>query len=97
MPITVDLEKSPFLREIVEQVRKECTIENIMMVLHARFGRLPNTLNERLLTLAQDQLDRIIIQGATASTFEEVIKVPLLSPDDGAGAAARVGNNRKEG
>lgn len=65
---------------------KDCTIENIMMVLHARFGRLPTALNDRLQTLSQGDLDRIIVQGATAATLEEAVKVPLISRvgEDGA-------------
>jgi hypothetical protein len=27
MPITVDLDKNPFLRGVVEHVRKDCTVE----------------------------------------------------------------------
>lgn len=61
MPITVDLEKNPFLRGMVEHVRKDCTVENITMVLHARFGRLPQALQERLQTLSQGELDRIVV------------------------------------
>lgn len=87
MPITVDLEKNPFLRGMVEHVRKDCTVENITMVLHARFGRLPHALQERLQTLSQGELDRIVVQAATAATLEEAVKVPLISPA-GDGAAA---------
>jgi hypothetical protein len=79
MPITIDLEKNPFLRGMVEHVRKDCTIENIMLVLHARFGRLPNELSYRLQTLSQSELDRIVAQSATSATLEEALKVPLIS------------------
>jgi hypothetical protein len=64
MPITVDLDKNPFLRGVVEHVRKDCTVENIMLVLHARFGRLPNELSDRLQTLSQSELDRMVAQSA---------------------------------
>jgi hypothetical protein len=79
MPITVDLDKNPFLRGVVEHVRKDCTVENIMLVLHARFGRLPNELSDRLQTLSQSELDRMVAQSATSATLEEALKVPLIS------------------
>lgn len=79
MPITIDLEKNPLLKGMVEHVRKECTVENIMMVLHARFVRLPTALHERLQALSQGELDRIVVQAATAPTLEEAVKVPLAS------------------
>lgn len=95
MPITVDLEKNPFLRGMVEHVRKDCTVENIMMVLHARFARLPNALQERLQTLSQDELDRIVVQAATAATLEEAVKVPLISPPATTLPPAGSGDHRK--
>ncbi len=79
MPISVDLEENPFLKGIVEHVRMECTIENIMMVLHARFDRVPITLSERLRSLSQVELDRILVQGATALTLDQAIRIPLTS------------------
>jgi hypothetical protein len=72
----------------------ECTIENILMVLHALFGRLPNALNERLQTLSQNDLDRLVVQGATAATLEEAVKVPLISRLAEDGADKRTGTAR---
>jgi|SRR5882672_5148418 len=96
MPITVDLDKNPFLRGIVEHVRKDCTIENIILVLRARFGRLPNELNDRLQTLSQDELDRIIAQSAIAATLEEALKVPLISRAGRSGSGRAAGASRRD-
>ena len=94
MPITVDLEKSPLLKGMVEHVRKECTVENIMIVLHARFGRPPNT--EAADALA-GRVDKIVVQSATAATFEEAIMVPLISSVGEDGTGARTGNGQRDG
>jgi hypothetical protein len=96
MPITVDLDKNPFLRGIVEHVRKDCTVENIILVLHARFGRLPNELNGRLQMLSQDELDKIIAQSATLATLEEAVKVPLISRIETSSIGRAAGENRRD-
>lgn len=40
MPISVDLEKNPLLRGMVEHVRRDCMVDNIAMVLRGRFGKI---------------------------------------------------------
>jgi hypothetical protein len=95
MPITIDLEKNPFLRGMVEHVRKDCTVENIMLVLHARFGRLPNELSDRLQTLSQSELDRMVAQSATSATLEEALKVPLVSLETSR-SGRTAGDNQRE-
>src|SRR5260370_39071706 len=96
MPITVDLDKNPFVRGIIEHVRQDCTIENIILVLHARFERLPNELNDRLQTLSQDELDRIRAQSASVATLEEAPKVPLISRAGRSGSGRAAGTNRRD-
>jgi hypothetical protein len=78
MPITIDLEKNPLLREMIEQVRRECTIQNIVLVLQARFGNeLPSGLNDELRELWQHELDEMLGRCATATTLEEALLVRL--------------------
>jgi hypothetical protein len=76
MPIPIQLEKNPFLREIVEHVRKDCTIDNIGLVLRSRFGvLLPTDLRDRLLELSQDELDDMLGRSAIAATAEDALAV----------------------
>jgi hypothetical protein len=65
MPVAVDLERSPFLREMFEQVcervRKKCSIENIMIVLQARFGdNVPEDVMDKLQNLSHEELKDVI-------------------------------------
>jgi hypothetical protein len=53
-------------------------IENIGIVLHARFGvSLPEDLNERLQELSQDELDEMLSRSAIAATAAEALMVRL--------------------
>jgi hypothetical protein len=80
MPITIDLDKNPFLRGMVEHVRKDCTIENISLVLRARFGRaLPDELKDRLRQCPHEELDELLCRCAVAPTLEEALMVRLSS------------------
>ncbi|UPJ52622.1 hypothetical protein IVB30_15530 [Bradyrhizobium sp. 200] len=80
MPITIDLDKNPFLRGMVEHVRKDCTIENIGLVLRARFGRaLPDELKDRLRQCPHEELDELLCRCAVAPTLEETLMVRLSS------------------
>ncbi len=95
MPITIELEKNPFLREIVEHVRKVCSIENIAIVLRARFGvSLPEDLSERLQELPQQELDEMMGRSATAATADEVLMVRLKHIDFRIGSRAKKGSAR---
>ena len=92
MPISVDLEKNPLLRGMVEHVRRDCTIDNISMVLRARFGKaLPSESADRLRDCPQDDLDELLRRSAAAPTLEEALMVRL----DSAGAVMAVGRSSK--
>lgn len=89
MPITIDLEKNPFLRGMVEHVRKECSIDNIVLVLRARFGKaLPNDLTDWLQNCPREELDELICRCAVATTLEEALMVRLSSAITGMIAGA---------
>lgn len=80
MPITIDLEKNPFLRGMVEHVRKDCTVDNIVLVLRARFGKaLPSETADRLRKCPQEELDELLCRSAVATTLEEALRVRLDS------------------
>ena len=74
MPITVDLGKSPFLRKLFEQACGRIRIENIIILLQARFGEaVPSDMEERLGKLPQEKLDGMIGRFAVAASIEGVM------------------------
>jgi len=80
MPISIDLEKNPFLRGMVEHVRRDCTVYNIVSVLRARFGKaLPSEAADRLRNCPQHELDELLCRSAVATTFEDALRVRLDS------------------
>jgi len=80
---------------VVEHVRRDCTVDNIVTVLRARFGRLPNELNDRLQTLSQGELDRVMVQSATSATLEEALMVALIPGIETSSGGRAADNNRK--
>ncbi|MET4476680.1 hypothetical protein [Bradyrhizobium sp. F1.13.3] len=95
MPISVDLDKNPLLRSMVEHVRRDCTVDNIGLVLRARFGKpLPSETADRLRDCPQEELDELISRSAVAPTLDEALMVRL----DSAGAVTAGGrsSNREE-
>ena len=92
MPISVDLEKNPLLRGMVEHVRRDCTVDDIAMVLRARFAKtLPSEAADRLRNCPQEDLDDLLRRGAAAPTIEEAMMVRL----DSAGAVTASGRSSK--
>jgi hypothetical protein len=74
MPITVDLEQSPFLRQLFEAACARVRIKNIIIVLQARFGEsVPSDMEERLQKLSQEELDGMVGRIAIAPSIEEAI------------------------
>src|ERR1700726_4593975 len=75
---TNHLDKRPFFRGAVERVRRQCRIESIGIVLHARFGvSLPEDLSARLRELPSDELKEMLGRSAIAATAEEALAVQL--------------------
>ena len=74
MPISVDLEQSPFLRQLFEDGCARARIENIIIVLRARFGEsVPSDMEERLQKLSQEELGGMVGRIAIAPSIEEEI------------------------
>src|SRR6266542_1114732 len=98
MPITIELEKNPLLRGTVEHVRKDCTIDNIGLVLRSRFGvLLPTDLRDRLLELPQDELDDMLGRSAISATAEDALAVrPKGLPRVDAGSRVSTNKQSKE-
>jgi hypothetical protein len=79
MPITVDLERSPFLRQLFEAACTRVRIENIIIVLQARFGEsVPSDMEERLQKLSQEELDGMV--GRIAILTSKLLNMPSTRP-----------------
>jgi hypothetical protein len=72
--------RRPFLRGMVEHVRKDCTVNNIVLVLRARFGKaLASATADRLRKCPQEELDELLCRCAVGTTLEEALRVQLDS------------------